>query len=71
MWFYFVLQIQAEQALCSFENGLYKYSIKKIMETYFVFLTKTESKTDLQAKIFWSWIVEKTILEIVNRQHFF
>ena len=29
------------------------------METYCVFLTKTESKTDLQAKNFWSWIVEK------------
>ena len=41
----------------------------KIMKTYFVFLTKTGSKTDPQAKKFWSWIVEKTILEIVNQQH--
>ena len=69
--FILFLQIHAERGLSNSKNGLYKYSIRKITETYFVFLNKTESKTDLQAKKIWSWIVEKTILEIFNRQHFF
>ena len=29
MWFYFVLQIQAERGLSSFENGLYKYILNQ------------------------------------------
>ena len=62
--FYF-LQIQAKQFLCSFKNGLYRYSIRKSMETYFEFpIRNWVQNWSLTLIFFRSLIVKKTTFEI-------